>query len=451
MDKILVIDDDELMRTTLRDLLEANGYPVMVASGGNQGVELFKKEPPSAILLDLRMPGMDGIETMQELKTMDSDVPIIFVTAHAEIPAAVDAIKRGAYDFIVKPPKYDRLMFTLERAIEKLHLTKELKRLTTAVDTSLESTLGRSQGMTRIIEQIRQVARTDFSVVLQGETGTGKSLVARTIHDLSERAKKPFVRVDMGVIPETLAESELFGYEKGAFTGAEKKKRGVFETAQGGTIFIDELENMPPYVQSKLLSAVEEKKIYPLGHTTPLPVEIRVIAATNKNIKQSVIEGNFREDLFFRLGEFLITIPPLRDRADDIPFLAERFLREASAELHKNVEALSEETMDLLIRYPWPGNIRELKNVIRRAVLLSEGGIITPEHIEFLIEDESMDQGAKQLMPLKELSAMALMDVEKKAIKQALEHSQGNKTKAASLLQVDYKTLLTKIKQYNIH
>jgi transcriptional regulator with PAS, ATPase and Fis domain len=305
--------------------------------------------------------------------------------------------------------------------------------------------------MTRIIEQIRQVARTDFSVVLQGETGTGKSLVARTIHDLSERAKKPFVRVDMGVIPETLAESELFGYEKGAFTGAEKKKRGVFETAQGGTIFIDELENMPPYVQSKLLSAVEEKKIYPLGHTTPLPVEIRVIAATNKNIKQSVIEGNFREDLFFRLGEFLITIPPLRDRADDIPFLAERFLREASAELHKNVEALSEETMDLLIRYPWPGNIRELKNVIRRAVLLSEGGIITPEHIEFLIEDESKDQGAKQLMPLKELSAMALMDVEKKAIKQALEHSQGNKTKAASLLQVDYKTLLTKIKQYNIH
>jgi DNA-binding NtrC family response regulator len=451
MNKILIVDDDELMRTTLRDLLEANGYPVMVASGGRQGVELFRKEPPSATLLDLRMPDMDGIETMQELKKLDPDVPIIFVTAHAEIPAAVDAIKRGAYDFIVKPPKYDRLMFTLERAIDKLRLTKEIKRLNTAVDTSLESTLGRSQGMTRIIEQIRQVARSEFSVVLQGETGTGKSIVARTIHDLSERAKRPFVRVDMGVIPETLAESELFGYEKGAFTGAEKNKKGFFEIAQGGTIFIDEMENMPPYVQSKLLSAVEEKRIYPLGHTTQVPIDIRIIAASNKNIRQSVMEGTFREDLFFRLGEFVITIPPLRDRADDIPFLAERFLREASAELHKNVAALSENAMELLIRYPWPGNVRELKNVIRRAVLLSEEGIIIPEHLEFLIEDESADHGTKPLIPLKELAAMALMDVEKRAIKQALERSQGNKTKAASILQVDYKTLLTKIKQYDIH
>lgn len=450
MNKVLIIDDDELMRNTLRDILEANGYPVMVASGGRQGIELFKKEPPAATLLDMRMPEMDGIETMQELKKLDSDVPIIFVTAHAEIPAAVDAIKRGAYDFIVKPPKYDRLMFTLERAIEKLSLTKEIERLNTAVDTSLESTLGRSQAMTRIIEQIRQVARSDFSVVLQGETGTGKSIVARTIHDLSERAKRPFVRVDMGVIPETLVESELFGYERGAFTGAEKKKKGFFEIAQGGTIFIDEMENMPSYVQSKLLSAVEEKKIYPLGDTTPLPIEIRIIAATNKNIKQSVLEGTFREDLFFRLGEFMITIPPLRERTDDIPFLAERFLREASAELHKNVEVLSEDTMNLLIRYPWPGNIRELKNAIRRAVLLSEEGVVMPEQIEFLIDGESVEHSPRPLMPLKELSAMALMDVEKKAIKQALEHSQGNKTKAASILQVDYKTLLTKIKQYNI-
>jgi len=450
MNKILIVDDDELMRNTLRDILEANGYPVMVASGGRQGVELFRKEPPSATLLDLKMPDMDGIETMQELKKLDPDVPIIFVTAHAEIPAAVDAIKRGAYDFILKPPKYDRLIFTLERAVEKLSLTREVKRLNIAMETSLESTLGRSQGMARVIEQIRQVARSDFSVVLQGETGTGKSIVARTIHDLSERAKRPFVRVDMGVIPETLAESELFGYERGAFTGAEKNKKGFFESANGGTIFIDELENIPPYVQSKLLSAVEEKKICPLGHTTSFPVDIRIIAATNKNIKQSVMEGTFREDLFFRLGEFIITIPPLRERAHDIPFLAERFLREASAELHKNVEAFSEDTTNLLMRYPWPGNIRELKNVIRRAVLLSEEGVILPEHIEFLIEDDSAEHSPKPLMPLKELSAMALMDVEKKAIKQALEHSQGNKTKAASILQVDYKTLLTKIKQYNI-
>jgi len=450
MNKILIVDDDELMRNTLRDILEANGYPVMVASGGRQGVELFRKEPPSATLLDLKMPDMDGIETMQELKKLDPDVPIIFVTAHAEIPAAVDAIKRGAYDFILKPPKYDRLIFTLERAVEKLSLTREVKRLNIAMETSLESTLGRSQGMARVIEQIRQVARSDFSVVLQGETGTGKSIVARTIHDLSERAKRPFVRVDMGVIPETLAESELFGYERGAFTGAEKNKKGFFESANGGTIFIDELENIPPYVQSKLLSAVEEKKICPLGHTTSFPVDIRIIAATNKNIKQSVMEGTFREDLFFRLGEFIITIPPLRERAHDIPFLAERFLREASAELHKNVEAFSEDTTNLLMRYPWPGNIRELKNVIRRAVLLSEEGVILPEHIEFLIEDDSAEHSSKPLMPLKELSAMALMDVEKKAIKQALEHSQGNKTKAASILQVDYKTLLTKIKQYNI-
>lgn len=450
MDKVLIIDDEELSRVTMHEILEASGYTPLEASAGREGLAIFERERPVATLLDLRMPGMDGIETMRELQRIDQDVPVIFVTAHAEIPAAVEAIKLGAYDFIVKPPKIDRLIFTIERAIERLELKREIRRLSSVVDTSLETTLGRSRLIKRIVEQVRQVAWSDFSVVIQGETGTGKSLVAKAIHDLSKRAEKPFIRVDMGVIPETLVESELFGYEKGAFTGAEKRKKGYFEIAHGGTIFIDELENMPPYVQSKLLSVVEEKRIYPLGGTSPVDIDIRVLAATNRSITQSVMEKKFREDLFFRIGEFIITLPPLRERTEDIPFLAQKFLREASSELNKQTMEFSEEAVALLMRYPWPGNVRELKNVVRRAVLLSDDSAIGPARIEFLIEDKPREKAATPLLPLKELSAIASMDAEKKAIRQALELTGGNKTKAASILQIDYKTLLTKIKEYRV-
>jgi DNA-binding NtrC family response regulator len=330
-----------------------------------------------------------------------------------------------------------------------MDLKRAVERLNTAMETSLEWTLGKGQAIKRVIKQIHQVAASDFSIIIQGETGTGKSFIANAIHSLSKRAEKPFVTVDMGSIPETLVESELFGHERGAFTGAERKKKGYFEAANEGTILIDELQNMSPYVQSKLLTVVEERKLYPLGSTRPVEIDVRIIAATNSDIKQGVREKRFREDLFFRLGDFIITLPPLRERAEDIPFLAQKFLRDAASELNKHPTEISPEAVSLLVKNQWSGNVRELKNVMRRAVLLSDGDAIGPEHINFLIEEVSEDKVA--MLPLKEVASKAIRSAEKQAIKQALCLTAGNKSKAASVLQVDYKTLLTKIKHYGIN
>lgn len=454
MNKVLIVDDSEIIRLSLKELLEHNGFSSMEALSGRQSIELFKKEPPVAVLLDLKMPDMDGIETMQELKKIDPDIPIIIITAYGDIETAVEAIKMGAYDFIVKPPKFDRLIFTLKRAIEKYELEKKVKDINKVLETSLEYTLGKSQHMKAVIKQIQLVANSDFSVIIQGETGTGKTTIARLIHDLSKRAKGPFVHVDLGTIPETLIESELFGYEKGAFTGAEKKKKGFFECANGGTMLIDEVQNISPHIQGKLLRAVEEKKIFLLGSSGATDIDIRIIAATNIDIKEAVKEKEIRGDLFFRLGEFMITLTPLRDRTDDILFFAQRFLRDASSEMNKQIYGIADDVLEYMVRYPWPGNVRELKNVIRKAVLLADGDMIMPEHIEFLIggkynsDVDNIDNIAT--MPLKELSAIAVRDVEKKAIQQALTLAKGNKTKTAAMLQIDYKTLLTKIKEYGI-
>ena len=451
MSNVLVVDDQQILRVTLTEFLEEAGFSVTAVASGRRAIEVFKNERPSAVLLDLKMPDMDGIETMQELKKIDADVPVILVTAHGDIETAVEAIKMGAYDFIVKPPKFDRLMLTLKRAIEKLELKRKVENLNIAFETSLEWLLGSSDIIKKIIKQIHQVAWSDFSLIIQGETGTGKTTVARAIHNLSKRAKGPFINVDMGTMPETLVESELFGYEKGAFTGAERKKKGFFECADGGTILIDEVQNIPPHIQGKLLRVVEEKKISPLGSTETLNIDIRVIAATNIDIKEAVAQKKFREDLFFRLGEFMITLPPLRERIDDIPFFSRRFLREAASEMNKQIRGISDDVLELLVKYPWPGNVRELKNMIRKAVLLSSGDMIMPEHVEFFIGDKcGSDTDNLAFMPLKEVSAIAVRDVERKAIKQALDMTKGNKTKAAAMLQIDYKTLLTKIKEYAI-
>lgn len=395
------------------------------------------------------MPDIDGIETLQELKKINSDIPIIIVTGYADIPTAVKAIKLGAYDFLAKPPHVEKLILTLERAIENYELHKTLMNLDTTVDNSLEWIFGKSETMKKIIHQIRQIAKSDFSVIVQGETGTGKSVVAQTIHNLSKRAKGPFQSVDVGVISENLIESELFGHEKGSFTGADRKKVGFFEIANNGTLFIDELENMPLQLQSKLLRAVEEKRIYPVGSTKPVDIDVRIIAATNADIKLSVREKKFREDLFFRLSEFIITVPKLKDRIDDIPFLANKFFAKVAIDLNKQMREIDDNAMRLLQNYSWPGNIRELKNVIRRAALLSQDGIIKANDIELLIEEPH----AKELvdfLPLKEITARVIKDTEKQAIKQALAFCRGNKTKTASMLKIDYKTLLTKIREYDL-
>ncbi len=447
--KVLIVDDDPKMRVLMKAVLETKGFATLEAPDGAQAIKTFEDKRPAAVLLDLRMPNMGGIEALKELKKLDAAVPVIMVSAHADIGEAVQATKLGAYDFMVKPPDFDRLMIMLQRAIEKSELERGFNKIDAAVDNSLESFLGSSDSMKLVIEQIKQVAATDFSIIIEGETGTGKTTVARIIHNMSKRSRSPFVTVDVGTMPESLVESELFGYEKGSFTGADRKKKGFFEIAAGGTILIDDLQNVPLYIQNKLLRAVEDKKIFLIGSLLATAVDVRIIVATNIDSQKAVQEGKFRQDLFFRLSEFMINIPPLRERVEDIPRLARNFMNDASMELNKPMREISDDAIALLKKYPWPGNVRELKNVIRRTVLLSESDTITEGHIEFIIGG---GYGTKMYSSLLkgELPTLNLRNLELIAIRKSLELTSGNKTEAATLLQIDYSTLLRKIKQFNL-
>ncbi len=446
MSNVLIVDDEEIVRFALSEKLKEHGFSVTEASGGRDAVDICTKKDIDAVLLDLKMPEMDGIATLQELKENNNDLPVIMVTAYGDIPTAVQAIKLGAYDFVEKPPQVSKLMVTLNRAIEKAELEKKIRNLDSTLESSFEWLMGRSTAMKSVIAQVKQVSGSDFSVILQGETGTGKSFLANIIHNLSRRAGKEFLKVDISVIPESLVESELFGHEKGAFTGADRKKKGYFEAAREGTLFINELQNMTPYVQTKFLSAVEDRKIFPLGSVRPVDINVRIIASSNKDLKQCISDKEFREDLFYRLGEFVITMPPLREHAEDIPFLVRKFLIDASTETSKQIKAFDDAAMASLSGYKWPGNIRELKNVIRRAVLLSEDGVIKQGDVRFQLGKSETLNEDPPLFPLRE----AVKSVEKKAIQKALHLNNGNRSKAALMLQIDYKTLLTKIKGYNI-
>jgi DNA-binding NtrC family response regulator len=451
MNRVLIIDDDKIARLALSENLKDHGFFPLEASGGREGIRIYQESKPPVVLLDLKMPEMDGIETMRELKRINPDVSVIIITAHGDIPTAVEATKLGAYDFITKPPDYDRLVLTLRRAVEKYELDKKVKTLASEIETSLEYLLGKSDAMKKVIEKIHQISQSDFSLIIQGETGTGKSFIARIIHNLGKRANHPFVTVDVGALPEPLVESELFGHEKGAFTGAEKSKKGFFEIANQGTLLIDELQNMSPYMQSKLLKAVEEKMIVPLGSTKPVHTDVRIIGATNSDILKCVREKSFREDLFYRFSEFMITLPPLRERLKDITFFAEKFLRDAAEDLNKPIQGISTEAMHLLENHPWPGNLRELKNVIRRSVLLSNEDMITPDYIEFLIKDtDTTSDSEDKSTLLDKFTSLTLEEAEKMAIKKVLDITNGNKSKAAIILKIDYTTLLRKVKQYCI-
>jgi DNA-binding NtrC family response regulator len=434
------------MRVIMKTLIESSGWTTIEACDGVQALEMYSKERPSVVLLDMLMPKMDGLETLRALKSLDSDLPVIIITAHADVSDAVNAIKIGAYDFIVKPPDLDTLTNIIRRAIEKSKLSRSFRVLDAAIDNSLESLLGSSSGMKKVIEQIRQVAFTDFSIIIQGETGTGKTTVARMLHNMSKRSLNPFVSVDVGNMPEALIESELFGHEKGSYTGAIDKQKGFFEVAAGGTILIDDFQNVPLYTQSKLLRTVEDKKIFPIGARQPVEIDVRIIVATNVDARKAMQENKLKSDLFFRLCEFTIDIPPLRERIDDIPYLSRNFMLEVAAELNKPMREISGAAIDHLKRYGWPGNVRELKNVIRRAVLIAESDVITEAHLEFLIGGGYRNKIYSSLLQRK-LPTLKLKELEQIAIEEALEVTSGNKTEAASLLQIDCSTLHRKIKQ----
>ena len=445
MGKVLIVDDDNDLRAVVGDVLRDEGFEVSEAKDGVTALGAIKKDMPDAVLLDLKMPGLDGIEVMQEIRKIDSRIPVIIMTAHGDIPTAVEAIQKGAYDFTIKPPDFDKLIIALKRAVERRKLEIEVKRFSNALDLSLEQMFGSSPAIKKIVDQITQVAGTNLSVIIQGETGTGKTFIANAIHSVSNRARKAFVRVDMGLIPDTLFESELFGYRKGAFTGADRHKAGYFENANSGTIFIDEIENIPLHIQGKLLSVLDEKRIYPLGSTTPVSIDVRVVAATNKDIRQCVMSKSFREDLYYRLGEFVIKVPPLRERSEDIPFFVNKFILDAGTELNRQIREITGDALTMLVNHTWPGNVRELKNVVRKAVLMSAGDVIDkhvvgPLLTEFEVEEKTSSLSIKD----------AVRDVEKRKIKEALRRTNGNKTRSAELLCISYKNLLDKIKIYGL-
>jgi DNA-binding NtrC family response regulator len=449
VDCVLIVDDNESVRQVFRDHLKDGGFIPLEASNGFEAIEILRKKSPVTVFLDLKMPGMDGIETLRKIRDIDSNIPVIIVTGHGDIPAAVESIKLGAYDFVVKPPRFNKLLHTARRAIEKYKLEENLKRLNASMDSSLEYLLGKSSAMKKVIEQINEVAWTDFSLIIQGETGSGKTFISRAIHNLSKRADNPFVVVDVGAIPETLVESELFGHEKGAFTGAERKKKGFFEISINGTLLFDELQNMPPYVQSKLLTAVEEKQVFPIGSTNPLKTDARIMGTSNTDILEAVkVKKTFREDLYYRLSEYEIDIPPLRERTEDIAFFANKFYNEASEDLGKQLQGISDDAYNILMDYSWPGNVRELKNVIKRAVL-SSNDELGPEHIKIAPNSETSKELA-MLSPFN-LSGLTMSEIEKMVIKHTLEMTGNNKSKAASILDINYKTLLRKIERGNLN
>jgi DNA-binding NtrC family response regulator len=444
--KVLIAEDERVTRTAITGLLRKEGMQIIEATNGQEAVDLFLRESPDVVILDIVMPVLGGMETIGKLKQLDGSVPVVIVTARTDAETAVETMKLGAYDYLVKPVDPGKIIITVRRAFEYRRQSRELNRLQKSEDASLERFVGRSPHMKKIAEQLKQVAATDLSVVIQGETGTGKTLLAKILHNISRRADREFVKIDLGSMPETIIESELFGAEKGAFTGAVQAQRGFFEAANGGTAFLDDLENVSPLVQSKLLTVLEGKTVSRLGSRKTITLDIRIVAATNTDIQKQVREGRFREDLFFRLGEFLITLPPLRERAEDIPFFTQRLLEAATSELNMPVMSISGAALDRMMQYPWPGNLRELKNVLRRAALLSGGNEILPEHVEPLLGIRHGRATEEGLVPLR----TAVSSVEKKMITMALETTKGNKAAAAAALQIDVKTLRTKMQEHGI-
>ena len=457
---ILVVDDDQDFRWAMSNVLESAGYQVCEAENGRAALKTLEKDIPNLILLDYRMPGETGLQVAPKIQKEVPGVPIIMITAHADVESAVNAMKMGAYDYISKPVDNNDLIFTIKRALEKQGLTREIKHLRKVLEKgdSLHELMGDSKQVNKLIDLIKKVAPTPYSVLIEGESGTGKELVARAIHDLSKVSEGPFVAIDCGAIPETLIESELFGYMKGAFTGAHSNKPGQLELAEGGTIFLDEVGNLPYPAQQKLLRVMQEKYVQRLGAKKPIAVNIRIVSATNTFLKEDIEKGGFRSDLYYRLNEFSIKVPPLR-RRDDILYLAKRFLCEAAEELKKNNPGFSEEACKALTSYSWPGNVRELRNVIRQAAILCEDSAgITLDCLGF---DDDITQNRSEMDPdlsvlihgedsLKETLKHHADISEKNMINQALKESEGNKSKAARKLRVDYKTLLRKIKAHQI-
>lgn len=455
MKTILLVDDEPDILWALSNVLKEKGYFPITAQNGKEGLKKLEEEQPDLAVLDIRLPDMNGIELLKQMKKKEQDLLVIMFTAYGEINSAVEAIKLGAFDYLNKPVANEELLLVMERAFKTKNLNEEVKFLRQRLHEKIETKdiLGKSQLMKNVFSQIKQVSPTDLTVILQGESGTGKEVVAHLIHHKSLRTNKPFIIVDCSTIPETLVESELFGYEKGAFTGADKRKLGYFELANEGTIFLDEIGNLASSTQAKMLRILEERTIQHLGGKKVIKINVRIIVATNFPLEEAVRKGYFREDLYHRLNQFIIFLPPLHNRKEDIIPLAQYFLKEANTELHKQINCFSPEVLKLFGQYSWPGNIREMKNVIKRAVLLADETIFPrhlPERLQLLFsaseEFTSRDKGIiiSESLNLKQ----AIEQLEKKVIKKVLQEVAGNKVKAAKVLCIDRKSLYNKMKKF---
>jgi two-component system response regulator HydG len=441
---ILVIDDDKAMRDACFQILSRQGYRVELAASAKQGLILLERLSFDTILLDLVMPDMDGLETLKKIKALDPEIQVVIITGYGTIQSAVESIKAGAFHFLSKPFVPDDLRNLVSRALEKRRLDLENLYLRQELKSKDERNVlvYESDAMSRILDMIARVAPTDSTVLITGESGTGKGLVARKIHQLSQRSRRPFITVDCGTLVETLFESELFGHVKGSFTGADANKVGKFELAQNGTLFFDEISNIGLEVQAKLLRAVEERKISKVGSHRVITVDVRIIAATNKDLTKSIKDGSFREDLFYRLNVVLIQMPPLRERKNDIPLLVQYFLEKYNAHLRKDIRGISPDALDLLVRHDWPGNVRELENTVERLVVLSPGPYLEPADLVF---------AGTILTPAAESPAgVSLKDLERHHIIHTLQHYDGHKSETARALGIDRKTLREKLKRYNI-
>jgi DNA-binding NtrC family response regulator len=443
-DRILVVEDDAAQRVGLQQLLRSWGYSVDVAMNGREALERIAHERPTIVLSDLVMPTMDGLELLRALKQQtDPEVTVVLMTAQGSVETAVEAIKQGAYDYVSKPVDPQRLKILLEQIIERNGMSREMRVLRRQLREhgTFGKMIGGSDEMRRIYQVIEQAAPTSASVLVTGESGTGKELVAQTIHHLSPRTSHPFVALNCAAIPDTLLESELFGHEKGAFTGAIARRAGCFELANRGTLFLDEIAEMTPVTQAKLLRVLQERTFRTLGGSREQAVDIRVVAATNAEPTEAVRQGKLREDLYYRLNVFAIRLPPLRERKDDIPLLAEAFIREFNARNNRSVTGVNDRVAQMFQRHDWPGNVRELRNVIERATIVARGSAIDVQDLPTLTSGSAPAPAAGVGLA----AGTTVDEAERKLIELTLEHTGGNKTRAADLLGISLKTLHNKL------
>lgn len=451
--RILVVDDEYLIRWTLQQNLEKEGYEVFLSETGEEALEKVKKEAPDLVLLDIKLPGMDGYEVLQEIGKIDRDIVTVMITAYEDVERVVRAMKLGAFDYITKPFDFSKVHLSVQKALEASQIKREIKflRREQKARFGFDTIIAVSAQMEKVLGLVEKLALSDSSTVLiQGESGTGKELIAHAIHDRSKRENKPFVVVNCAGFPDPFLENELCGHEKGAFTDAKEVKKGLFEVADGGTLFLDEIGDMNQAMQAKLLRLIEQKTFRRVGGLKDIQVDVRIVTATNKDLMKLKEEGKFRDDLFYRINVVSLTIPPLRERREDILPLAKYFLQRYNGEFHKNVQRISEDVEDFLLGYHWPGNVRELRNVIERAMILSDGDTLLLEHLPL----EILGQPSREERELKEIeippSGLSLEKVEESLVRQALKLTRGNQTKAAKLLDLSRDALRYRMQKFGI-